>query len=122
MCKPKLGLDGVDTPYLDFRMPTRALMLLRMLKLGPKVKTGSVSRLRRRVCGYAEFKAAAKKLGLDHSDEVVEHLLRILSGLGAVSWFPEATSEGRVGRRGSEGRVGRRGSECTSNSTALNCC
>ena len=93
MCKPKLGLDGVDTPYLDFRMPTRALMLLRMLKLGPKVKTGSVSRLRRRVCGYAEFKAAAKKLGLDHSDEVVEHLLRILSGLGAVSWFPEAARD-----------------------------
>ena len=93
MCKPKLGLDGVDTPYLDFRMPTRALMLLQMLKLGPKVKTGSASRLRRRVCGYAEFKAAAKKLGLDHSDEVVEHLLRILSGLGAVSWFPEATRD-----------------------------
>ena len=55
MCKPKLGLDGVDTPYLDFRMPTRALMLLQMLKLGPKVKAGSASRLRRRVCGYAEF-------------------------------------------------------------------
>ena len=68
-------------------------MLLRMLKLGPKVDGPGVSRSGRRVCSYAEFKAAAKEVGLDHRDEAIERLLHMLSGLGTVNWFPEAAKD-----------------------------
>ena len=88
------GLDGVDTPYLDFRMPTRALMLLRVLKLGANIKKSpDASTPCRRVCSYADFKGTAKKLRMKHGDESMEHLLEIFSGLGAVKWFPGVTKD-----------------------------
>ena len=88
-----LGLDGIDTPYLKFRMPTRALMLLRMLKRGATGGKSGHEGKRCRVCSYADFQSAAKDVGLDPSDEAIEHLLHILSGLGAVNWFPEAARD-----------------------------
>ena len=92
-CATESDLDGVDTPYLKFRMPTRALMLLHTLKHGPKVEGASASGPGRRVCSYADFKAAAKDVGLDHRDEAIERLLHMLSGLGAVNWFPNVAKD-----------------------------
>ena len=87
------GLDGIDRPYLDFQMPTNALMLLRVLKLGANAKTTGESSPRRRVCSYADFKGAAEELEMDHDDEYIEHLLQIFSGLGALKWFPKVTKD-----------------------------
>ena len=53
-------------------MPTRALMLLRVLKLGVNIKKPDDPRSRRRVCSYADFKATAKELELDHRDESIQ--------------------------------------------------
>ena len=74
-------------------MPTRALMLLRVLKLGVNIKKPDDPRSRRRVCSYADFKETAKELGMDYRDESIQHLLEIFSGVGAVNWFPKVAKD-----------------------------
>ena len=74
-------------------MPTRALMLLRVLKRGAAGGKSGDNGKHCRVCSYADFQSAAKNVGLDYSDKAIDHLLNILSGLGAINWFPEAARD-----------------------------
>lgn len=92
MCDP--GLNGKHTSYVNFEMPTRALMLLSMLKssahhnhdergLGPI----------RNVCSLKNVSTTAAKLELDSSPDFIKYLLEIFSGLGAVTWFSDVAPE-----------------------------
>ena len=87
VCNP--GLDGKETSYIDFKMPTRALMLLDMLKLGGNGTSDHGSKAERSICTLEDVKNAARELDLDNGDKFIEYLLSIFSGLGAVSWFPK---------------------------------
>ena len=85
------GLDGEDTSYVKFEMPTRALMLLDLLKSGEGADDDhSTSESGRRVCSFADVQRAAPQFELSSSLDFIKSLLGIFSALGAVSWFPEA--------------------------------
>ena len=81
-----VGLDGKWVPFSEFRMPVRALRLVETLKLCEDDNGGRTSRS---VCSFEEVQAAAAELGLPSSPESIGYLLRVLSGVGFVSWFPE---------------------------------
>ena len=82
-------LQGVRVPYLNFKMPQRALMLLDALKEG-RMNTGDeTSGSSRRVCSFAEVKSAAAELKLDNKPEDIRYFLKIFSGLGLLTWFPK---------------------------------
>ena len=83
------GLDGRSTPYLEFRMPMRALMLLEMLKSGASHAAPGEAPSNRSVCCFGDVQKAAKGLRLDSSPTAIRYLLGIFSGLGAVSWFED---------------------------------
>ena len=73
-------LNGNETKYIDFEMPTRALMLLdELITLYSE----------RSVCSFKEVQNAAAELGLPDNNGFIRCLLEIFSALGAVSWFPK---------------------------------
>ena len=73
-------LNGNETKYIDFEMPTRALMLLdELITLYSE----------RSVCSFKEVQNAATELGLPDNNGFIRCLLEIFSALGAVSWFPK---------------------------------
>merc|ERR1719174_2318838 len=81
-----LGLDGKKTSYINFRMPTRALMVLDMVKSeNCDAAHGGSGAIRT----FEDFQKAAKSFGLDSSREAIRYLLGIFDGLGAVKWFPQ---------------------------------
>ena len=65
-------------------------MLLDMLKSGAHDDGGDANPSDRSVCSFADVQNTAAKLGLGSSHEFIRDLLKIFSGLGAVSWFPKA--------------------------------
>ena len=73
-------LNGNATKYIDFAMPTRALMLLdELITLYSE----------RSVCSFQEVQNAAVGLGLSDNNGFIRCLLEMFSALGAVSWFPK---------------------------------
>ena len=87
MCDP--GLDGKKTKYVDFRMPTRALMLLDAIESGAHGVGDEDGGSSRRTCTFDDVSKAAAKLRLESHPDAIRHLLGIFAGLGAVSWFPD---------------------------------
>ena len=73
-------LNGNETKYIDFDMPTRALMLLDEL---------IALYCERSVCSFKEIQQAAAAFGLHNNIEFIQCLLETFSALGAVSWFPK---------------------------------
>merc|ERR1719174_1620089 len=83
------GLDGKKTLYINFPMPTRALMVLDAVKSGTIDAAHGGSDTIRSVRTFEDFQGAAKSVGLDSSPEAIRYLLGIFDGLGAVKWFPQ---------------------------------
>ena len=83
------GLDGKQSSYVNFRMPTRALMLLDAIKSGPNDAGDEDGEPSRRTCTFDDVKKASAELGLQSHPDAVRYLLGIFAGLGAVSWFPD---------------------------------
>merc|ERR1719174_3107818 len=83
------GLDGKKTLYINFPMPTRALMVLDAVKSGTIDAAHGGSDTIRSVRTFEDFQGAAESVGLDGSREAIRYLLGIFDGLGAVKWFPQ---------------------------------
>ena len=83
------GLDGTETLYINFPMPTRALMVLDAVKSGAYDAANGGSGSLRSVHTFEDFQGAAKSVGLDSGREAIRYLLGIFDGLGAVKWFPQ---------------------------------
>ena len=77
-----IGLDGKMTPYGDFPMPIRGLMLLDALK-----SAGEEGGSSRRTCTFDEVRKAAAELKLPSDPVAVRYMLKIFNGLGAVNCF-----------------------------------
>ena len=74
----RAGLDGIETRYLDFKMPVCCLELLEELNMTYG-----------RVCSLVNVRNATKHLDLNYNDNTIRHLLTVFSKLGALSWFPD---------------------------------
>ena len=83
------GLDGNETLYVHFKVPSSALLLLDVMR--SRGKFGDSCKVP--VCRFHQVVKTAEYLGLDSQPDNIDNLLRLLNDLGAIMWFPDVDKD-----------------------------